>query len=250
LHHTRIVKAFVKTLFFVVLILCANNIFAQDNSAKDSGKLTRAEKREAMSKKVATEANGDIVLERPKIPKWDVEDTDKINSTLLLLLSYINPKTDIKKFAKALKSKAPDTTTITSLKTTMPAVTSAFATENVNFASVTFTANAVRGKIDTGIPVFAWFYKSEQYENEITERTHLRPLTGDMKDWSTRLRKLELKNIAYESNGKRASVVPAIIVGYNKTTSEYFVRFDTSTEVWMTDDEVKKSANIIYNLRL
>jgi len=244
------VKALVKYLFFVFLVLCANSIFAQDAS-KDSGKLTRAEKRDALSKKIGTLENGDIVIERPKIPKWDAEETAQINRTFLILLSYINPKTDIKKFAKALKSKAPDTTGyITSLKTVMPAVMSAFGTENINFTPITFTANTARTKIDSGIPLFAWFLKSDHYANELTERTHLRPLTGDMKDWSTRLRKTELKNMEFQSSGRRATVVPAIIVGYNKSTDEYLVRFDEASEIWMTTDEIKKSANVIYNLRL
>jgi len=235
------IKLYLLTLFLALgSLMCS----AQDD-AKDATKRTKAEIKTALSEKVQRLDNGDVIIAPPPKPEVSLREISDIPFSLIYLLCYVDENSDFQKFAKIINSKAKrDADGSRPIDSLMEGVSAYFATQNLNFAKLNFSANNVRQKIDNGLPVFGWFQASNFYETVILSRTKERPSEGDMKEWVTALRKSGVKDFPktiYRDNG--------LIVGYNKTTNEYLVIFPQA-KVWLTENEMKKAINSLFQLRL
>ncbi len=231
-----------KFMAYISVFLAALFV-AQTASAQAPQGLTTAQIRTNCKANVSTLDNGDVVIKSLRAPTGEeMRKADNVPGIILMLLLYVDPNMDFEKF-NAIMAKISGGKKVY-VSDIMEAADKYLSSNNMSFRSTKFSENNARIKIDSGLPLFLQIRKCSEI-SDIKNRNEARAKAANMKEWSKSLRKLTVKKITKDGT----LVNFALIIGYNKDTSEFFCLVEGSP-VWMTASEIKLMQTGLYELRI
>lgn len=248
---------FMKSKILSITTLCAAvfaasllspSVYADDGSTADKPKIeSKAELKARFKKNVETSDFGDAVIRNLPEPDASKVSADAhLGGAFLVFISYADPEFDFDALAKYMKKaigkKKSDAVPIAAI---MAGVDKGLARKNMAFQKMKFAGTTPAQKIADGLPIFCWLRESPAYRGAFKSRTDDRSAAGEADAWAKTLRKLELKKVPAD----KTMCLPALVLGYNKTTSEYLVAGASEKPVWITEKELKSLVSEAYVLR-
>ncbi len=200
---------------------------------------------------IIKEENGDVRIDVKACEYYNKElegvDLKKLGDwgNTLAYLFYFNPSFDLKNFNRRHVGPNGYTTFI------LASLLNSETPQSVKFYDITynnlneFSDEKIYNSIDEGFPIYITMFKgSKSFYLDLEKRLALRKESKNINDWVGALENLELP--------QRATHVykTVYVVGYNKQSKEFLVKFDTikanAQELWLTNKELREAIDACF----
>lgn len=224
-----------------------NTVYSDIDTDAKFANMSRIEARKFLKQSVKTEENGDMLL--PPFPKIDAkifkEYADLLPYAIYLrFIVYFDRDMNFYDYSNAIERRMKQ-----HKKTAIDGINDCLGRKNMTFQKISFNANNVRNRLESGTPVMCLLTKSPDLNTIIADRTLDRANSEDIEEWEKTLKKKERENPITTEVKSDPKIVWGTIIGYNKKTKEFLVSGASRKPVWLTEKELGKIEQQTYTVR-